>query len=190
MHAANCARSRGQSITRYNRRTKMATDTKAALITVILCVTFISGVLSENSTCSSRNSSCTDCTDGKKDCYWCDASKECLKWPGSLHSNDIHCKGYRYYYNQCRLNGVGIIAITVVSVVLLMGLCLCCCICCCCYCMSQRRKRSYEALRETHEYTNRNIASQNSERKAERAARREEIVRKYQRGSSKYDQLA
>ena len=168
----------------------MATNAKAMLIVLILCVTFISGVLSESSTCSDRNNSCTDCTDGKKDCYWCEPTKECLEWPGSKDSNDLHCKGYRYYYNQCRLNGVGILVITVVSVILVIGLCVCCCVCCCCYCMSQRRKRKYQALQDTHEYTNRTIGSQNNERKAESAARREEIVRKYQRGSSKYDQLA
>ena len=143
----------------------------------------------EDETCSPR-SSCKNCTDGKSDCYWCESSKECLKWH---KSSDIHCKGSNYYYSQCRINGAGILAIIVVAVVLAIGLCICCCVCCCCYCMSRRRKRNYELLQETHQNKNQNIYSASSARRADHAAKREEIRRKYERVnsySSKNDQLA
>ena len=146
----------------------------------------------EDETCSPR-SSCKNCTDGKSDCYWCESSKECLKWPSRHKSSDIHCKGYNYYYSQCRINGAGILAIIVVAVVLAIGLCICCCVCCCCYCMSRRRKRNYELLQETHQNKNQNIYSASSARRADHAAKREEIRRKYERVnsySSKNDQLA
>ena len=178
---------------------------KAVLIALILCLTFIiisaqdtfegSGTQdsivngsvngSVNNTCFNSNATCESCTKGKKDCYWCEASKECLEW-----HHEAHCKGHNYYYGQCQINGAGIIAITVVVIVVIVGLCACCCVCCCCYCMSRMRKRNYEILQENHERTNRSIHSTHNERKAERAARREEIARKYQIGNSKYDQLA
>lgn len=176
--------------------------TKGVLIAVTLCLTLtiISALetednenLSETTTCSNRSSSCKECTDRKDDCYWCAASKNCLEWKWSKShalSSDVDCKGHNYYYKQCGLNAAGIIAITVVVVVVVVGLCLCCCVCCCCYYMSRRRKRKYAKLQETHEYTNQAIRSGNNERRAERAAKREEILRKYQRDSSKYDQLA
>ena len=143
-------------------------------------------------TCLQRNS-CKNCTDGKRDCYWCEASKECLKWPSHHKSSDIHCKGYNYYYSQCKINGAGILAIIVVVVVFVIGLCICCCVCCCCYCMSRRRKRNYELLQETHQNRNQNIYNASSARRAEHAAKREEILRKYERVNSynsKNDQLA
>jgi len=58
--------------------------------------------------------------------------------------------------------------------------------------MSQRRKKNYERLQERHEDRKRTISSGNSERRAERAAKRNEILSKYQINSdnSKYGQLA
>ena len=178
--------------------------TKAVLIGLILCLPFIvdtsvsasrsalkTEVYTEDEAlCINLNGSCKNCTTGK-DCYWCEASNQCLKW--SSNGRDIHCKGYNYFYRQCKLNGVALIAISVVVVVVIIGLCICCCVCCCCYCISQRRKRNYEILQETHQNRNQAIYSGSSERKAERAARREEIRRKYERVNSynsKNDQYA
>ena len=176
--------------------------TVAVLVGLVLSLTFIISAFGMNSLgknndslCVIRSASCKNCTDGNKDCYWCESSKECLDWKwskGNIVPSDTKCKGYNFYFNQCRINGAGIIAIICISLVVVIGLFLCCCVCCCCYCMSQRRKKNYERLQERHEDRKRTISSGNSERRAERAAKRNEILSKYQINSdnSKYGQLA
>ena len=172
-----------------------------AVIGLILCLTFIANVsvsaleniMEDDDTCSQHNSTCKNCTDGKTDCYWCEPSKECLNWPGQHDARKIHCKGSNYYYSQCRINAAGILAIIVVVVVLVIGLCVCCCVCCCCYCISRRRKRNYMLLQETHQNRNQNIHSASNTRRADHAAKREAILRKYERVNSynsKNDQVA
>ena len=169
--------------------------TKAVLIGLVLCLPFVVNAsvsasrsasktvdyTADETSCTNLNESCKNCTTSN-DCYWCASSDQCLKW--SSNGRDIHCKGYNYYYRQCKLNGVALIAVFVVVVVVIIGLCICCCVCCCCCCISRRRKRNYEILQETHQNRNQAIYSGSNERKAERAARREEIRRKYERVDS------
>ena len=131
--------------------------------------------------CSLRGLSCKNCTDGMDDCFWCEASKECKKWKwGNNHvSANTNCKGYNFYYKQCKLNGAGIIAILSVGLVLLLASCCCCCVCCCCCWMSRRRKRNYERLHDNYADKRADIYERNADKKAERRARRDDIRRKY-----------
>lgn len=153
----------------------------------------LSDISNNNTECFNRNDSCKECTDGKDDCYWCEPSKQCLDWKWSkshVVPSDLHCKGHNFYFKQCRLNGAGIIALITVGTVVVVGLFLCCCVCCCCVCISRRRKRKYEKLQEKHETRKEAIQSRNNQNRAERAARRDEIRRKYHIGTSDHDQLA
>ena len=134
----------------------------------------------ESDDCNLRNGSCRNCTDGADDCFWCEASKECKKWThGNNHLSKVDCKGYNFYYQQCKLNGAGIIAITAVVLVLLVASCVCCCVCCCCCWLSRRRKRNYELLQDNYADKKAEIYERNADRKAERKARRDDIRRKY-----------
>ena len=133
---------------------------RVGLVFVGLCLVIFLSPLSRGETdldydsyeddddCNLRGNSCKNCTDGMDDCFWCEPSKECRKWKGGNNhvSANTNCKGYNFYYKQCKLNGAGIIAILSVSLVLLVASCLCCCVCCCCCWISRRRKRSYERL--------------------------------------------
>jgi len=138
----------------------------------------------EEDDCKLRGNSCKNCTDGRDDCFWCEPSKECRKWThGNNHVAKTNCKGYNFYYQQCKLNGAGIIAILSVMLVLLVASCLCCCVCCCCCWMSRRRKRSYERLQDNYADKRADIYERNADKKAERRAKRDEIRRKYELNS-------
>ena len=83
---------------------------------------------------------CSSCIHKADHCYWCPnaTSGDCLKWDWADYPS---CKGNRYFYGQCNLNGVGIIIIFSVGVFLLLVAIASCCICCgCCY-MRHRRRR-------------------------------------------------
>ena len=100
------------------------------------------------------NTSCSTCVEkGEDHCYWCPDTGGCAKWDwGDLPS----CKGSKYYYGQCNLNGAGFIGIVSVGVFLILVLIVvffvCCCCCClgCCRCRRSRRS-NYERIRHVTE---------------------------------------
>ena len=92
------------------------------------------------------NTSCTICVEkGEDHCYWCHDTGECAKWDwGDLPS----CKGSKYYYGQCNLNGAGFISIVSVGVFLILVLIVVFFVCCYCYI---KRRSNYERIRHVTE---------------------------------------
>ena len=85
-----------------------------------------------------NNTNCTSCIEEGDRCYWCPATGECSEWDWPDYPS---CKGNRYFYGQCNLNGVGIIIVFSVGVFLLLVAIASCCICCCCCYTRHRRRR-------------------------------------------------
>lgn len=124
--------------------------------TLILLIVSLYEVRSTSSTrCSDlSNTKCSQCV--KVDhCYWCPPdgssySGRCSHWDWGDYPN---CKGNRYYYGQCNLNGVSIIIFMSLGVFLLLVVLVCCFVCCCYYFVKYQRRRrgrrNYTIITET-----------------------------------------
>jgi len=135
------------------------------VVTVLILSSLYEVSIADNCTYF-NDTNCSSCTEKGDNCYWCPNTKECLDWNWGHLPN---CKGHRYFYGQCDLNGVGIIILFTVGVFLLLIGVVFCCICCCCCCKRRRRRKEYNLLTpgDTHE------------RQRRFQARRDEIRHKY-----------
>ena len=157
-----------------------------AFIFVAVAVSFLffEQTLAQDSTCASAPNA-TDCEECIRStgCFYCDkpasGHKTCQDASRAAFLTDItSCPGYNWKWGQCTLNGIVIAVLLALFIVLIIS---CCCVTfCCIICVCRRRRKELLARNEYRYQREREaIKEAHARKKEEKAARREEIKKKY-----------